>query len=84
MKVHVIFLKRVDNDYHMEATNDTGNVVSIDGNPSIGGHKPGRPTYASCCSWEWEDAQPFDIISTLGEKQKIEPTSIDVEIEGRT
>jgi len=77
MKVHV---KRVDTDYHMEATNDTGNVVSIDGNPSIGGHNLGaRPMQlllmgVGGCS-------TIDIISIL-RKQKIEPTSIDVEIEG--
>lgn len=77
MKVHV---KRIDDDFHMEATNDTGNVVHMDGNPAIGGHNLGaRPMQlllmgiGGCSS--------IDVISIL-RKQRIELASINVEIEG--
>jgi putative redox protein len=32
-----IELKRIDSPFHFEAVNETGNIVSIDGSPSIGG-----------------------------------------------
>lgn len=76
-----IKLSRIDQDYHMEAVNDTGNVVHIDGNPEIGGHNLGaRPmqlvlmAVASCSS--------IDVISIL-RKQKIELTSLDVVVDGK-
>lgn len=77
MKVHV---KRIDNDFHMEAVNDSGNVVHMDGNPAIGGHNLGaRPMQlllmgvGGCSS--------IDVISIL-RKQRIELSSINVEITG--
>ena len=39
-----INLKRIDNDFNFEASNDDGNTISIDGAPAIGGHNKGmRP-----------------------------------------
>jgi putative redox protein len=76
-----IKLSRIDSDYHMEAINDTGNKVYIDGNPEIGGHNLGaRPMQlvlmaaAGCSS--------IDVISIL-RKQKIELTSLDVVADGK-
>ncbi len=76
-----IKLSRIDSDYHMEAVNDTGNKVYIDGNPEIGGHNLGaRPMQlvlmaaAGCSS--------IDVISIL-RKQKIELTSLDVVVDGK-
>jgi putative redox protein len=76
----IVHVKRINNDFHMEATNDTGNTVHMDGNPAIGGHNLGaRPMQlllmgvGGCSS--------IDVISIL-RKQRVEPTSIDVEIRG--
>ncbi|RMG86262.1 MAG: OsmC family peroxiredoxin [Bacteroidetes bacterium] len=39
-----VTLKRTDDAFHMEAVNETGNTVEIDGNPEIGGgNKAFRP-----------------------------------------
>jgi putative redox protein len=77
MKVSV---KRVDNDFHMEAVNDTGNVVLLDGNPEIGGHNLGaRPMQlllmglGGCSS--------IDLISIL-RKQHQELDSLEVIVDG--
>ena len=41
-----INLKRIDNDFNFEASNDDGNTISIDGAPAIGGHNKGmRPMH---------------------------------------
>jgi len=41
MKINI---KRLNNDYHMEAVNEEGNVLQLDGAPAIGGHNLGmRP-----------------------------------------
>ncbi|MDX1665836.1 MAG: OsmC family protein [Saprospiraceae bacterium] len=34
----LIKLRRLDDDYHLEATNDTGNTLETDGSQDIGGH----------------------------------------------
>ena len=73
-----ITLKRLNDDYHMEATNATGNAVQMDGSPSIGGQNLGaRPmevvlmSLAGCSS--------IDVISIL-KKMKQEVTDYDVEV----
>ena len=41
MKINI---KRIDDDFLMEATNDTNNTLLMDGSESIGGHHKGmRP-----------------------------------------
>jgi putative redox protein len=73
-----ITLKRLNDDYHMEATNETGNTVQMDGSPKIGGSNLGaRPmevvlmSLAGCSS--------IDVISIL-KKMKQEVTDYDVEV----
>lgn len=75
-----ITVKRIDKDYHMEAVNDTGNVVLLDGNPEIGGHNLGaRPMQlllmgiGGCSS--------IDMISIL-RKQHQEMDSLEVVVHG--
>jgi len=77
MKVTV---KRIDTDFHMEGINDTGNTVYMDGNPAIGGHNLGaRPM--QMLLFGIGGCSTIDIISIL-RKQRIEPTSIEVDIQG--
>jgi len=74
-------LKRVDNDYHIEAAGTSNVVVNIDGSPSIGGHNKGaRPMelilmgLGGCAS--------MDVISILKkQKQEIESYYVTVEAE---
>lgn len=65
-----INLKRLDDAYHMEATNDTGNTIQTDGSPKIGGHnKAMRPmqmllaALGSCSS--------IDVIYILGKQRQV-------------
>jgi putative redox protein len=75
-----ITVKRIDNDFHMEAQNDTGNVVHMDGNPQIGGHNLGvRPMQmllmgVAGCSI-------IDIVSIL-RKQRVELDGIEADVRG--
>ncbi|WP_448517969.1 OsmC family protein [Rhodoflexus sp.] len=40
----IIEIQRIDNAFHMQATNESGKIVEIDAAPSIGGHDAGmRP-----------------------------------------
>ena len=75
-----INLKRIDSDFNMEAANDEGNTVLIDGSNEIGGNGKGmRPmqlvlaALGSCSS--------IDIISIL-RKQKQELESVEIEVNG--
>ncbi len=75
-----IKLKRINKDFNLEATNDEGNSVLIDGSKEIGGSGKGmRPmqlvlaALGSCSS--------IDIISIL-RKQKQELDSIEIEVNG--
>ena len=75
-----INLKRIDFDFNMEAANDEGNTVLIDGSNEIGGNGKGmRPmqlvlaALGSCSS--------IDIISIL-RKQKQELESVEIEVNG--
>lgn len=77
MKVTV---KRIDTDFHMEGINDTGNIIHMDGNPAIGGHNLG-PRPMQMLLFGIGGCSTIDIISIL-RKQRIEPASIEVEIDG--
>ncbi len=73
-----ITLKRLNDNYHMQAINETGNTIDMDGSPKIGGENLGaRPmevllmSLAGCSS--------IDVISIL-KKMKQDVTSYDVEV----
>jgi putative redox protein len=73
-----VTLKRLNDAYHMEATNETGNSIRMDGSPKIGGQNLGaRPmevvlmSLAGCSS--------IDVISIL-KKMKQEVTDYTVEV----
>ena len=71
-------LKRVDDAYHMEATNENGNVTFIDGSPSIGGgNKAMRPMQLLLVSVG--GCSSIDII-TLLKKQRQQLDDIQVEV----
>lgn len=76
MKINV---KRVSGKYHMEASNEDGNILEMDGSKDIGGEGKGmRPmqlllaAVGGCSS--------IDVLLML-EKQKQKVESFDVEIE---
>jgi putative redox protein len=76
MKINI---KRIDNDFHMEATNEEGNTLFMDGSPSIGGHnKAMRPTQLLLSALGGCSA--IDVIMIL-KKQKQEIESFEVEVE---
>ncbi|MBT28450.1 MAG: osmotically inducible protein OsmC [Thalassobius sp.] len=75
-----IEINRKNKAYHMEASNEDGNIVSIDGSPAIGGEGKGvRPMQlllagiGSCSA--------IDVISIL-KKQKQELEDIKITIDG--
>lgn len=77
MKINI---KRLNDNYHMEAKNDEGSTIQMDGSPDIGGQNLGfRPmqlllaAVGGCSS--------IDIILIL-KKQKQEIESFEVEVEG--
>lgn len=75
-----INIKRVNQAVHLEARNEEGNLVAIDGSPAIGGEGLGmRPmqlvlvALGTCSS--------MDVLSIL-KKQKQTPVSFEVEVTG--
>lgn len=75
-----INIKRIDEDFLMEATNDTGNTLLMDGSESIGGHHKGfRPMQMLLAAVGGCSA--IDIISIL-KKQKQEIESFEVVVDG--
>ena len=77
MKIHI---KRLDDDYHMEAVNDNGNSLQMDGAPEIGGHSLGmRPMQLLLSAVGGCSA--IDVILIL-KKQRQVITSFEVEVEG--
>lgn len=75
-----ISIKRTDNDYRMEAINDTGNVLLMDGSESIGGHNSGmRPMQLLLAAIGGCSA--IDIISIL-KKQRQEISSFACDVDG--
>lgn len=79
MKINV---KKVSGNYHMEASNENGNTLQMDGSPDIGGEGKGmRPmqlllaAVGGCSS--------IDVLLML-KKQKQIVDSFEVEVEGHT
>jgi putative redox protein len=76
-----VTLKRLNDAYHMQATNETGNSIKMDGSPKIGGENLGaRPmevvlmSLAGCSS--------IDVISILKKmKQKVTDYNVEVDAE---
>ena len=75
-----IELKRVNNAVHLQATDEDGNIVNMDGSPEIGGENKGtRPmslvlmALAGCTS--------MDVLSML-QKMRQEVIDYDVKVEG--
>ena len=77
MKINI---KRLDDDFHMEASNEDGNVLEMDGPPNIGGHGKGmRPMQLLLAAVGGCSA--IDVILIL-KKQKQIIEEFDVEVEG--
>jgi putative redox protein len=77
MKINI---KRLDEDFHMEASNEDGNVIQMDGSPDIGGHGKGmRPMQMLLAAVGGCSA--IDVILIL-KKQKQIIESFEVEVEG--
>lgn len=77
MKINV---KRLDDNFHMEASNEEGNTLQMDGSPEIGGHGKGmRPTQLLLAAVGGCSA--IDVILIL-KKQKQIIESLEVEVEG--
>ena len=75
-----IKINRIDNDYLMEAVNESGNTLLMDGSETIGGHNKGmRPTQLLLSAVGGCSA--IDIISIL-KKQKQEITSFEIVVDG--
>ncbi len=74
-----VTLHRVDDAFHLEATNAVGSKLQMDGNPEIGGHNLAfRPLETMIASLG--GCSSMDIIMIL-KKQRQEIESYDVEIE---
>jgi putative redox protein len=77
MKINI---KRIDDDFNMEATNEDGNTLLMDGAPDIGGHGKGmRPMQLLLVAVGGCSA--IDVILIL-KKQKQIIESFEVEVEG--
>jgi len=75
-----IELARVDNDYNLEAVNDSGNKILFDGSPEIGGHGRGmRPMQTLLAALG--SCSAIDIISIL-RKQREELKDIKITVTG--
>ncbi len=75
-----INLKRINHDFNLEAVNEEGNSVLIDGSKEIGGHGKGlRPMQLLLAALG--GCSTIDIISIL-RKQKQELESIEIEVNG--
>jgi putative redox protein len=74
-----ITLQRQDDAYHFVARNETGNSVSLDGSPSIGGgNKGARPMELMLMGLG--GCSGIDIVSIL-KKGRQEPREFDIEID---
>lgn len=79
MKINV---KRLNDNFHMEARNEDGNSIQMDGSPNIGGEGKGmRPRQLLLAAVGGCSA--IDVILIL-KKQKQEITEFDVEVEGES
>ena len=73
-----ITLERKDEAYHFEATNEEGNIVSIDGSPDIGGHGLGtRPMQMLVMALG--GCSGIDVVSILT-KQKSNPDDLNIKL----
>jgi putative redox protein len=79
MKINI---KRLNDNFHMEARNEDGNSIQMDGSPDIGGEGKGmRPRQLLLAAVGGCSA--IDVILIL-KKQKQEITDFDVEVEGES
>jgi len=79
MKINV---KRLNDNFYMEARNEDGNSIQMDGSPDIGGEGKGmRPRQLLLAAVGGCSA--IDVILIL-KKQKQEITEFDVEVEGES
>lgn len=77
MKINI---KRLNDDFHMEASNEDGNVLHMDGSPDIGGQGKGmRPMQLLLAAVGGCSA--IDVILIL-KKQKQVIESFEVEVDG--
>ncbi|MBR9923044.1 MAG: OsmC family protein [Bacteroidetes bacterium] len=75
-----IKIKRLDDAYHLEASNDTGNTVQTDGSEKIGGGGKGmRPMQMLLASLG--SCSAIDVITFL-KKQRQELKDIEIDIHG--
>ena len=75
-----INLKRLDQDFNFEASNENGNTISIDASPDIGGNNKGmRPMQLLLAALG--GCAAIDVILIL-KKQKQEIESFDIEVDG--
>jgi putative redox protein len=75
-----VIIKRTDDDFAMEAKNEEGNLIIMDGPPNIGGHNSGfRPTQLLLAAVGGCSA--IDVVMIL-KKQKQRIDSFEIEVEG--
>jgi len=75
-----ITIKRTDDDFAMEAKNEEGNVIHMDGPPHLGGHDTGfRPTQLLLAAVGGCSA--IDVVMIL-KKQKQKIDSFEIEVDG--
>ena len=75
-----ITIKRTDDDFAMEAKNEDGNVITMDGPPNLGGHNSGfRPTQLLLAAVGGCSA--IDVVMIL-KKQKQKIDSLEIEVDG--
>jgi len=79
MKINI---KRLNDNFHMEASNEDGNTLQMDSSPEIGGEGKGmRPRQMLLAALGGCSA--IDVILIL-KKQKQEITDFDVEVDGES
>lgn len=75
-----ISIKRTDDDFAMEAKNEDGNVITMDGPPQFGGKNSGfRPTQLLLAAVGGCSA--IDVVMIL-KKQKQRIDSLEIEVDG--
>ena len=75
-----IIIKRTDDDFAMEAKNEEGNSIQMDGPPHLGGHDTGfRPTQLLLAAVGGCSA--IDVVMIL-KKQKQRIDSFEIEVDG--
>ena len=75
-----ITIKRTDDDFAMEAKNEDGNIITMDGPPQLGGHNSGfRPTQLLLAAVGGCSA--IDVLMIL-KKQKQKVDSLEIEVDG--